>query len=393
MRDGPAAEGERVPESLALLIPSYRGGGAEGATVRLANELVGRGLAVELVTLSAEGSWRAQLRPEVMPICLRTQRASTSVPRLAGYLRARVPDVLVSNMFHLNVASVVAHRLAASGSRLILIEHNELEAKLRESRQPKRALMRQAIRWAYPRAQVVAGTSQGVADSLAHILSWNVGRICVLPNGIPIQEIREQAAEPVEHPWFDGSGPPAVVAVGRLVPQKGFDDLLHAFSLLVKATPARLLILGEGPMRGDLERLARELGVDGQVELPGFVANPYAYMARAGAFVLSSHYEGQGVVLLEALACGAGIVATDCPSGPREILGEGEYGLLVPVGHPASLAAALHRVLTDEGLARRLKRGAGGRAAEFSVAAAADRLLRLIQELRDRSPGARPNPA
>ena len=127
----PALASGRSRGSVALFIPSFRGGGAEGATVRLANELAGRGLAVELVTLSAEGSWRVQLRPEVRPICLRTQRASTSVPRLAGYLRARTPDVLVSNMFHLNVASVIAHRMAASDSRLILVEHNDLESKLK----------------------------------------------------------------------------------------------------------------------------------------------------------------------------------------------------------------------------------------------------------------------
>ena len=393
MRDGPPMEIGRVRGPLALLIPSYRGGGAEGATVRLANELASRGLAVDLVTLSSEGPWRAQLRPEVRPICLRTRKASTSIPKLAGYLRARAPEVFVSNMFHLNVASVVAHRMTASGALLILVEQNELGAKLRESGAVKRVLMRQAVRWAYPHAHRVAGISQGVADGMARVLAWNAGRISVLPNGIPIEQIREQAAQPVDLLWFDGSGPPVVVATGRLVPQKGFDDLLRAFSLLIKATPARLLILGEGPQRGDLEQLAGRLGVECLVDLHGFVENPYALMARAGAFALSSHYEGQGIVLLEALACGAGVVATDCPSGPREILLDNEYGLLVPVGDPESMATALRRVLTDTALARKLRDAAPGRAAVFSVVAAADRLLEVVQELRRLSSVGRARPA
>jgi hypothetical protein len=160
----------------------------------------------------------------------------------------------------------------------------------------------------------------------------------------------------------------------RLAPQKGFATLIRAFAEVRRRRPARLVILGDGPLRPELEALAGELGVGGDVALPGFVANPYAYMARASVFALSSAWEGFGNVLVEALACGTPVVAADCPSGPGEILDGGRFGRLVPVGDPEALARAILGTLDrppDPEVAR-------GRARDFSVEGIAGEYLRAL---------------
>ncbi|MCZ6872143.1 MAG: glycosyltransferase, partial [bacterium] len=161
-------------------------------------------------------------------------------------------------------------------------------------------------------------------------------------------ETRKKVQAPLVHPWFEPGCPPVLLAVGRLAKQKDFGTLLRAFARLRRSQPARLLILGEGPERPALETLVRELGLEQDVRLPGFVDNPYAYMARASAFVLSSLWEGLPTVLVEALFCGAPVVATDCPSGPREILRGGELGGLVPMRDPVALADSMQMALAGK---------------------------------------------
>ena len=154
----------------------------------------------------------------------------------------------------------------------------------------------------------------------------------VVPNPVPHDDVAAMAAAPLDHPWFDEPGVPVILSAGRLVGQKDFSTLIRAFAQVVKSRPARLVILGEGRERGALAALARELGVAEGVDLPGFVANPFAWMARARVFAVSSIYEGLSMVLVEAMACGTPVVSTDCPHGPRELLEDGRWGRLVPVG-------------------------------------------------------------
>jgi glycosyltransferase involved in cell wall biosynthesis len=152
---------------------------------------------------------------------------------------------------------------------------------------------------------------------------------------------------PLEHPWFRAGQPPVVLAVGRLTDQKAFDVLIRAFALVRKNRPARLLILGEGENRLALECLIRELGLAQDVDLMGFVQNPYLYMAHTSLFVLPSRWEGLPTVLIEALYLGAPVVATDCPGGSRAILKDGKYGKLVPVDAPLMLAEAIEASLKE----------------------------------------------
>ena len=199
-------------------------------------------------------------------------------------------------------------------------------------------------------------------------------RVRVVPNPVPHDDVAAMAVAPLDHPWFDEPGVPVILSAGRLVDQKDFSTLIRAFAQVVKSRPARLVILGEGRERGALAALARELGVAEGVDLPGFVANPFAWMARARVFAVSSIYEGLSMVLVEAMACGTPVVSTDCPHGPREVLEDGRWGRLVPVGAAGALAAAILETLRDPVDSDRLV----SRSRAFSVEGCIDRHLELM---------------
>jgi glycosyltransferase involved in cell wall biosynthesis len=228
-----------------------------------------------------------------------------------------------------------------------------------------------ARRW-YPSADAILAVSRGVADDLAATL--HLPRECIAVTGNPVvtPDLATRAGEPIDHPWLRPGEPPVVLGVGKLKPQKGFDVLIDAFARARARRPLRLVILGQGPERARLLDRARGLGVGDDVALPGFVANPFAWMARCGVFALSSRFEGLPGVLIQALACGCPVVSTDCPSGPSEILGPGAVAPLVPVGDAAALGEALLRAL-DAPDAERDARLA--RAAEYSVEQVAPRYL------------------
>jgi glycosyltransferase involved in cell wall biosynthesis len=207
--------------------------------------------------------------------------------------------------------------------------------------------MPKLVRRFYPWADYVVGVSEGVTEDLARFVTLPADKLRVISNPIVASDIGELAGAPVDTDWFD-SDEPVFVAAGRLQPQKDFPTLLRAFAHVRSTRPARLVILGEGPERSTLEALVEELELTADVALPGVLANPYAYMARSTAFILSSKWEGLPTVLIEAMSCGAPVIATDCPSGPREILSGGRYGTLVPVGDVAALARAMNAALDGD---------------------------------------------
>jgi glycosyltransferase involved in cell wall biosynthesis len=200
----------------------------------------------------------------------------------------------------------------------------------------------------YPWADWVIGNSQGVSDDLSRMIGLPRERIKVLYNPVVTPEVMAKAQAPLDHPWFKAGAPPVVLAVGRLTKQKDFPTLLQAFARVRQNRSCRLMILGEGPDRPALESLVRQQGFASDVALPGFVGNPYAYMSRASLYVLSSQWEGLPTVLIEALYCGPPVVATDCPSGPREILADGKHGALVPVGDVPALTQAMDAALAGK---------------------------------------------
>jgi len=226
----------------------------------------------------------------------------------------------------------------------------------------------------YRRADSIIAVSDGVAENLSLLRAGAEDRIIVVQNGVDLSQIDAKAEAPVDQPWLQGDGTPVLLAVGRLVAKKDYPTLLEAFAIVRRTCPARLIILGDGSEHDRLQVLARKLDVEAFVSMPGFRANPFAYLARASLYVLSSVYEGMPSSLIEALACGCPAVSTDCPSGPSEILDNGRYGALVPVSDPRALAEAVIESLRRPRQSEQLR----ARAAHFSAEACVERYLQVL---------------
>jgi glycosyltransferase involved in cell wall biosynthesis len=348
---------------LALYLPSLRGGGAERVMIQLAAGLAQRGFTVDLVVAQAVGPYLDEIPASVRVHDLKARRVLFSLPALIRYLRRERPHALLSTMGHANVMAVLARAIGRVPVRILLREANTLSQASANARLRRARLLPHLMRWAYRRADGVIAVSKGTADDLIHELRLPSERVQVIYNPTITADLFAKAAAPVEHPWFRDGGAPVIVAIGRLTRQKDFPTLLQALALLRHRRPARLLILGEGEDRPALSRLIDDLGLQGSVDLPGFVKNPYGYLRRADVFVLSSLWEGLPNVLIQALALGTPVVATDCPSGPAEILENGRWGKLVPVGDAGQLARAIEGVLDD----RRAPEGLADRLADFAA--------------------------
>jgi len=331
----------QVKTKLAIFLPSLIGGGAERAMLNLAHGLVGSGCSVDLVLAQAKGPYLSEVYDTVRVVNLNASRVLKSLPALVRYLRREQPDALLSALDYANVVALWARRLAGFPKRVLVNEQNTISRSARNSVRRRQRMVPYLVQCFYPWADYVIGNSQGVAADLSLVTKLPPERIKMLYNPVVTPEVREKARASLDHPWFEAGQPPVALAVGRLTKQKDFPTLIRAFAQIRQTRPARLLILGEGPDRAALEALVHQLDLEDYIAMPGFVENPYAYMSRASLYVLSSRWEGLPTVLIEALYCGVPIVATDCPSGPREILADGRYGLLVAVGDEAALAQAI----------------------------------------------------
>ncbi len=374
-----AAAARRDPRHVAVLIPSMDGGGAERSMFNLSRGLMARGHRVDLVVCRAEGNLDGQAPPGACFVPLR--RASTVhgriaaltadpgalpvlarpmllpwkspwslryLPALARYLAQERPDVLLAGIPFFNLIALWARRLSGVDTRVVVTERSTLSVNIaiREG-QWRRRFLPPLIRRTYASADAIIAVSSGVADDLARSAHIPRERIRTVYNPVVTPELEERAKEPLAHPWFAPGMPPVILGVGEFVASKDFATLLRAFARLRRRRPARLVILGKGkPERhallvSEIERL----GIGRDVDLPGWVDNPFAYMARASVFVLSSIYEGLPGVLIQALACGCPVVSTDCRSGPAEILADGRYGRLVAVGDDEAMAQAISDTL------------------------------------------------
>lgn len=333
-------------QRVALFAPSMIWGGAEKMFGRLGEGFIECGLSVDLVLATASGPNMEGLHPEIRVVDLGCGRLLRSVWPLARYMDEQRPDVVISTLDHANLVAVWARGLARHSPFLILREANTMSAAARGATDVRDRLCPSLARAFYPRADVVVAVSKGVGQDLVEKVGLPAQMVRVIHNPTFHPEILAQMAEPVDHPWMTDGGPPIVLSLGRLSKQKRYDTLIEAVSKAVQQQPMRLIIFGEGEERGRLESKAWELGIQESVSLPGFRSNPYAYMAHADLYAVSSAYEGFPNTIVEALACGLPVVSTDCPSGPREILdlpgiGSGVYGTLVPVGDAEALAQAI----------------------------------------------------
>jgi len=395
---------------LALFTNKMQAGGIQRALASLAREFVARGHEVTLLLSSARGEMLRELPPEVRvrelaapwplavkplralpggarklaPVWLATlqPRAIRSLAPLASYLRDEQPDALLATPMTCALVALWAAHRSGSSARVVTREANTLSHQLAERWLPFGAQLPALAREWYPRAAGIAAVSDGVADDLAQLAALPRERIVTIHNPLGVARLHARAAESPPEPWLaDASAPPVILGVGRLTAAKDFITLIRAFARLRAQREARLVILGDGPQRLRLALEARRLGVARDVKLAGYAPNPFAYMARARVFALSSRYEGMPNVLREALACGANVVATDCPSGSAEALQQGALGRLVRVGDADAMARALLAALEDP----RDEALIAARVASVSHGDGAERYLELLLGARRNS--------
>jgi glycosyltransferase involved in cell wall biosynthesis len=394
----------RPGQRLAFYLDNFEGGGVQKTTLTLAGALAARGHAVELLVCSARGALQDLVPPDVEVVVLGAPSAWSArmlalrsdpahlapilggvvlsphvsptlghLKSLAAALEARRPYALCAATTQMNIEAVIARRLAGVGTRVIVSERNAFRGGHLQRGWP--ALFLPAlVRRAYGQADAIVAVSEGVADDLAAWSGLPRAQIVTIYNPVVTEELLRMQREPVDHSWFQPGAPPVIMSAGRLGRAKDFPTLIRAFARVRRARPARLVIFGQGKSPAKtakrsaaLQALAAEHGIAADVALPGFVANPFAYMARAATFALSSLNEGLPGVLIQAMACGCPVVSTDCPSGPAEILAGGRYGRLVSPGDDAALAEAILATLDAPPPAASLRARAGLFSAEEAV--------------------------
>lgn len=360
-----------------FVMPALSGGGAERVLVRILRQLDRRRFRPVLMLFEKTGP----LLPEVpadVPVLDCGRNGSGTAGRwlwtAALRIRAERPEVVFSFLWFTNLATIAAHRLSGSSARLILSERLTIDGA-REGIL-KTGIRKAGIRLLYRKADAIVANSAALREQLAAMCGLPANRVVAIPNPLDVDDILARSRETAD-PRPRPAGGPLVVAMGRLVRQKGFDTLIRAMALL--RTPAQLVIIGEGPQAGELREMAKRSGIGDRVDLAGFQTNPYPLLRTAAVFVLSSRYEGFPNALLEAMALGVPAVATRCSTGPEEIVNHDVNGLLVPVDDPEAIAAGIDRLLADRAFGNRLGQAAQQQARTFDISRIMPRIESLIE--------------
>ncbi|MEO1019026.1 MAG: glycosyltransferase [Pseudomonadota bacterium] len=359
------------------------GGGIQRQRLNLAAALVARGRNVELVVGRLEGELIDQVPSDVrvqglgsasrtkarlaalraspralsvtIPVFIFSRKPASAFRHLVAltdYLRVRKPHALLCGSPNQNLMVCLARRAAHLNCVLVLSEHNDLSNGHKLNVGGRGRAVRRMSRNLYADADALVAVSDGVAGDMARRLGMDRARIHIIHQPAIGDNVDELASEPLDHPWFRPDEPPVLLSAGRFADRKDFPTLIKAFARVRRLRSCRLVILGnvfapdeDRIRRQAYQELADSLGCGEAFDMPGYDNNPYRYMARAGVFVLSSQHEGMPNVLAEAMAVGCPVVSTDCPSGPREILADGRFGALVPVGDDEAMAKAIIETL------------------------------------------------
>ena len=398
-------------EKIAVFLPSLEGGGAERSMLNLAEGFLAQGRKVELVLCQAKGAYLdnipagatmfelhasrnlwarwiaasanlgdflALLRPVLL-----AKKISPEVARIRSlqrYIADNQPDVILSALPYANLSAIWAKQLSGSDVPVVVSERIALStycAAPSNFRKWRWRYLPEIVRRIYPKADRVIAVSNHVANELITTIGLPRDSVTAVHNPVVDDTLRAHAQEALEHTWFIRGAAPIILAAGRLTEQKDFATLIRAFAGVRADREARLVILGEGRLREELEQLACNLGIQADVYMPGFVKNPFQYMARASALVLSSEYEGLPGVLIQAMACGCPVISTDCPGGSREILEDGRCGTLVSIGNAGEMAKAILAELDSPTPKEILI----GRAEDFSVDRAVSNYLTLLDNV------------
>ncbi len=335
-----------MSDKIAFFLATSGHSGVDRAMQNLIPAVARRGYRVDLLHVRKHGPHFDQAPAGVRIIDLGAAHVYNSLPAVVRYLRQESPSVMLSDKDRVNRTAYFARLLARVPTRLVFSSGTTLSIELANRGIIDRTLQRWSFGHLYRRVSNVIVTSEGVKTDMARYTGLPLRHIEVVPSPVIPANLFTAVQPRPDHPWFAEGQPPVILGVGELARRKDFPTLVRAFAEVRKKRACRLVILGRGRDRDALLGLATELGVAEDFALPGFDPNPYPYMAHAAVFAFTSLWEGLGFVIIEALAVGTPVVATDCPSGPREILQHGRYGELVPVGDVAAVAAGIDTALS-----------------------------------------------
>ena len=341
-------EGDSERKKVAIFLPSLMGGGAEKVMVILANSLIERGISVDLVLVNATGPYLKNVDSKVNVVNLDSARQITSLIPLINYIKSQKPKIMLSVLTSANIIAIFARIFSRTSFKLVISERAVTSLAVKDNKLLIAKVFPFLMRLAYPFADAIVAVANGVKRDLIQNYKVPGNKIKVIYNPVVTDELISLSQEEFYHQWFQDNNVPVIVAVGRLTSQKNFKLLINAFAKVSEILDSRLVILGEGEMRGELEALVDDLNIGSKVELPGFAGNPYVWLKNASLFVLSSDYEGLPGTLIQAMACGVPVVSTNCPSGPDEILENGKWGRLVPTGNLSALETAIIQTLQDK---------------------------------------------
>jgi glycosyltransferase involved in cell wall biosynthesis len=368
---------------VCFVLPSLAGGGAERAAVHILNALDGSAWDRSMYLFRREGPYLDEVDGGIRVVASEDASRIGRMRGLRRFVREARPDIVMVFLSYFSVLAAV--RSASSHPRVVFNQQTPVSAFLTDAdydwRRPVRRRVFSAVaRLAYGRADAVVATSSGVADDLVGRFAVGRSRIHVVHNPVDLKRIEAAVQEPIDPDHEAVWTRPAVVAAGRLADAKNYPLMLDAFALVRAQMPARLFILGQGELEPSLRERVHQLGLERDVVFCGFQRNPWKYFARGDVFVLTSHYEGFGNVLVEAMACRVPVVATASP-GTKEIVNNGHDGVIVERHQPEAVAAALVGLLRDSSSLRRMGEAARCSAERFAmpaVAAAYDRVFQAV---------------
>ena len=324
---------------VVFFLPSLDGGIGR-VTYLLAKGLHEKGKRVEVWSAKPKSGYANELENILKVRYIGTGSVSSSFFRLLLQLRKRPTSNLISASFHANCISLIASIFSPKSTEFIIADHPSLDSALKELSIIERVFWKILILLLYPIANKHVAVSRGVASAMSKYGKIKYSKINIIPNPVITDDIFNQSSVSIKHSFFDLKEP-LILFVGRLSEEKDLTNLIYAFKKVQAKIPSRLLIVGDGPDRKKLEKLVDNKNLNARVSFLGHQNNPYPYFAKSDLFVLSSTREGLPTVIIEALAFGLKIVSTDCQSGPREILNDGKYGMLVEQSNNTALSKSI----------------------------------------------------
>lgn len=332
---------------IAFILPTLNVGGAERVTLSIIKRLDTERYTPVLITMNAEGPLRSELPSYVHTYVVESTRLRYSVLKLIKLIKHIQPACIFSTLRYVNFVILMLKKLLGLNAKIIIRESSTVSMVLKQMPAYKAKIYTILYKRLYPKADLIIAQCNNMREDFIRLFHINPQKIIRIYNPVDINTVVSKSEEFI--PWEFIKGELNIVAVGRLVELKGYDVLLKAFSILIKYKPqAHLYIIGDGPLRTKLMSLCKSLGLNQQVTFTGFISNPYPYISHCDLYVLSSKWEGFPNALLEALVLGAKVVATACESGPAEVLGDEEYGLLAKVCDEQSLCEKMLQYIDME---------------------------------------------